>query len=252
LPYKSIQGGDTLESNNQLVFHKSAFVDVHKGDIQFYNYDEILKQANELAELIKTVEVDEQSIKGTKKLLAEVNKRVNELEQERIRIKKELLSPYLDFEKQIKTITSVVKESDNELRNKVRELEQIERDQKCEVLVNMFNKRITRYPDLLPITNDKFITEKHLNKTVSLNVIEKELVQWLEQRQREVELIIATEGSSIDTYYATVDLVLSMPQANTVETPKKSTQYRQVLIDVDRIVEVNLFLKLNGIDYRIV
>lgn len=238
-------------NDTQLVV-KNAFVDVQQGGIQFYNYDEILSQATEIAELIKTVEVDEHSIKGTKKLLAKVNSRVNELEQERIRIKKELLSPYLEFEKQIKTITSVVKESDNELRNKVRELEEMERNQKYEVIATMYNKRNLRYPDLLPIGHDKFITEKHLNKTTSLNVIEKEMVQWLEQRQREVELIIATEGSSIDTYYATVDLVLSMPQVKTVGTPKKSTNYRTVLVDEDSLVEVNLFLKMNGIDYKIV
>ena len=231
---------------------KNAFVDVQQGGIQFYNYDEILRQAIEIAELIKTVEVDENSIKGTKKLLASVNGKVNELEQERIRIKKELLQPYLEFEKQIKSITSVVKESDNELRSKVRELEQQDRDSKYLIVRNMYNKRMERYPDLQPISPDMFITQKHLNKTVTLNQIELELVQWLEQRQREIALLAITEGASVYTYYKTLDLVASLPvKEQMVDTPKKSVEYLTIQVDADRIAEVNLFLKMHGIAHKL-
>jgi hypothetical protein len=216
------------------------------GEVQFYNYEEILQQATELAELIKTVEVDENSIKGTKKLLASVNKKVKELEDERIRIKNELLTPYLEFEKQIKTISSVVKESDNELRSKVRELEELERQEKYRIIEGIFNKRISLYPTLPFLVADKFITPQHLNKTSSLNKIELEMVQWLEQRKREVEIIALTDGADMDIYSQTLDLVLSLPRP-TVDTPKIT--YKTIQVDEARIAEVKLYLKLNGINH---
>lgn len=225
---------------------KNAFVDVQVGGIQFYNYEEILLQAHEIAELIKSVEVDESSIKVTKKLLAVVNKRVNELEAERIRIKKELLEPYISFEKQIKTISSLVRESDNELRSKVRELEELERQEKNRIIEGIFNKRITLYPTLSFLTADRFVTPQHLNKTNSLNKVELEMVQWLEQRKREVEIITLTEDADIDVYAQSLDLVLSLPRP-TVDTPKIT--YKTIHVDEARLVEVKLFLKLNGINH---
>lgn len=217
------------------------------GEVNFYNYDEILEQAYEIAELIKSVEVDESSIKGTKKLLAAVNKRVNELESERIRIKKELLEPYMEFEKQIKNISAVVKESDNELRQKVRELEEIERQEKQKIVENLFNKRLILYPSLSFLAADRFITPQHLNKTISLNKIELDMVQWLEQKKREVELI-ESMGADMDIYIQTLDLILAMPKP--VDTPENTVTYKTVQVDESRLAEVKLFLKLNGIAHK--
>lgn len=222
-------------------------VSVQKGGIEFQGYEAMLEQANELAGLIKTVEVDEDSIKGTKKLLAEVNKRVDALEQERIRIKKELLEPYLAFAAKIETITSVVKESDNELRGKVRELEELERQQKRRIIEGMFDKRIEHYPTLFFITSDRFITTQHLNKTTALNKVEIEMAQWLEQRKREIEVLQTTEGSDMAKYAETLDLVASLPkQSVTVDTPKK---WATIMIRESDLPQVHLFLKTSGIAY---
>lgn len=225
-------------------------VSVQKGGIQFQGYDAMLEQAIELAELIRTVEVNDESIKGTKKLLAEVNKRVDALEAERIRIKKELLEPYMEFEKQIKTITSVVKESDNELRSKVRELEELERQEKRRIIEGLFEKRIKLYPTLFFITSDRFIRPIHLNKSTALNKIEIEMAQWLEQRKKEVLLISETSGADLEKYAETLDLVDALPRqpepVKTVDTPKKTVT---ITIDEDDYVQVNLFLKMTGIAY---
>lgn len=59
-----------------------------QGTVVFKNYDEILKQAEALNEQLTTVVVTEDTIQTNKKLVASVRKRVNELEQERVRLKK--------------------------------------------------------------------------------------------------------------------------------------------------------------------
>lgn len=234
--------------NNELA--KVPAVAVQKGDIQFRNYEVMLAEATELAELIRMVEVDETSLKTTKKLLAAVNKRVNELEAERIRIKKELLEPYLEFERQVKTITSVVKESDNELRSKVRELEELERQEKRRIVEGLFEKRFRMYPSLFFLTPDKFINPKHLNKTTSLNTVETEMAQWFETVKREWEHLSITAGADLEHYADTLDLLGSLPSNNeptTVDTPKKVT----FTINQDHLIEVTTFLKSSGITYNL-
>jgi len=238
---------------NELSINNAMF-DVQQGGIQFYNYDEILEQAHEIADLIKSVEVDESSIQGTKKLLASVNKRVNELETERIRIKKELLEPYMEFEKQIKTISSVVKESDNELRSKVRELEELERQEKKRILGTVFDKRIKLYPNLYFLELERFLKPSHLNKTISLNKVELELVQWLEQRKKEVDLINTTTGADLEKYIETLDLIDALPKkevepVKTVVTPKK--EFTTIQVDSDRLAEVVMYLKFNSIEHKL-
>lgn len=225
-------------------------VAVQKGGIEFGGYEAMLEEATELAELIRTIEVSEDSIKGTKNLLAAVNKRVNELEAERIRIKKELLEPYMEFERQIKTITSVVKESDNELRVKVRELEELERQEKRRIIESMFEKRIDYYPTLFFITSDRFITPQHLNKTTALNKVEIELAQWLERLKREVEVIKTTEGASLERYAERLQLIDALPvqEVPTVDTPKK---WVTISIHENALPQVNLFLKMSGIEFKL-
>jgi hypothetical protein len=232
--------------------HWQPTVAVQKGGIQFQGYEEMLAQATELAELIRTVEVDDDSLQSTKKLLAAVNKRVNELEAERIRIKKELLEPYLEFEAKIKTITSVVKESDNELRSKVRELEELERQAKRRIIEGMFEKRIEHYPTLFFLTSDRFITPQHLNKTTALNKVELEMAQWLEQRKKEVEVISSTAGASLERYAESLNLIDALPKSEpkveqTVDTPKK---WVSIMIPEDALAQVHFFLKMSSIEYK--
>lgn len=236
-------------SDKELIVPLSNFVAVQKGGIQFQGYEEMLEQATELASMMKTVEVNEESIKASKKLLAEVNKRVDALEQERIRIKKELLEPYLDFEAKIKAITGVVKESDNELRGKVRELEELERQEKRRTIEGMFEKRIGYYPTLFFLTSDRFIRPAHLNKSTVLNKIEVELAQWLEQIKREVEVINESPGADLQKYAETLDLVSALPKAEviSVDTPKKLVRFT---IEEQYQIQVQLFLKMSGIPFQ--
>lgn len=232
----------------------TAKVDVTQGGIKFYGYEAMLEQARELAENIRSVEVDEESLQTTKKLLAEVNKRVDALEKERIRIKKELLVPYLDFEEQIKSITSVVKESDNELRGKVRELEEIERQEKRGIIERMFVKRLEAYQALFFLTPDRFITAQHLNKAMSLNKVESEMVQWMELRQREYDLIVSTPNADLLKYEQTLDIISSLPPPPVQESPPAvmpaETKYVTLRIDENDLARVHLFFKMNGIEYK--
>ena len=65
---------------------------VVQGSIEFNEYEQIKMQAVSLAEEIAAVEVNEDNIKTSKKLLAAINKDLKKLEDNRINIKKRCCS----------------------------------------------------------------------------------------------------------------------------------------------------------------
>ena len=187
-------------------------IKVIQGSIDFPEYENIKKQALQLAEDIQTVEVTDENLKQSKKLLAAVNKRLKELEDERIRIKKMMLEPYQDFESQVKEIVGIVKEADAAVRDQVKQLEEIERQEKKDRLLDIFNKRKALYTlgDLLPFID--FLQPKHLNKTTSIESIEEEMIEFLERTEKDVKVMqkLPDLQAHVSAYLETYDLALAM------------------------------------------
>ena len=188
-------------------------IQVVQGSVVFGGYEELKRQATDLANNIKTVEVTEDNVKLSKKLLASVNKRLKELEDKRISIKKTMLEPYQEFEEQVKEIVGIVKDADAFVRDQVNELEMIERDEKSAVLQELFDKRKQMYSfgNLLDFVRD-FFKAKHLNKTTSIDSVEKEMVVFLEQIEKDTKVIEIMDKSN-DLFFAymeTFDLADAM------------------------------------------
>lgn len=186
------------------------------GSIIFPQYDLIKSQATNLANHLQQVEVTQENLQRSKQLLAAVNKEVRKLHDERIKIKRTVLEPYDEFETQIKEITAIVKDSDDLIRNQVRELEEQERQAKKEHIHSIFNKRMKQY-DFGELMNfDKFIKPTHLNKSTSMTKIETEMVQWLTKVETDLDLIKSMDYSFeiIGEYQRTQDVASSIKSVN--------------------------------------
>lgn len=114
-----ILNGKRSKNMSELMnINETRIVEFEVGKINFNAYEYIKERALNLSENLKKVEVTEENVKKSKKLIAEVNKDVKKLEDHRIKIKKEMLKPYNDFEAQIKEIVAIVKEADSIVRVK--------------------------------------------------------------------------------------------------------------------------------------
>ncbi|HSW76591.1 MAG TPA: DUF1351 domain-containing protein [Candidatus Saccharimonadales bacterium] len=173
---------------NEIVFPESE-ITVQPGNIVFNSYLAIKEQAEVLAEKIKTVEVTEENVKESKKLLAAINKKVKELEDGRISVKKMLLEPYQNFEDQVKEIVTIVKDADEVVRLQVKHLEEAERKEKHGILEGLFNNRIIHYPFKNLFSFQDFMKPKHLNKAVSIRAVEEEMVYFLERLNSDLKAI---------------------------------------------------------------
>lgn len=231
-------------------------------DITFGGFDNLLEQSKKLAYEIENVEVNEENIKQSRKLLAAVNKRLKELDDKRISIKKEVLVPYNVFESQVKEIVNIVKEADNIVRVQVREMEEKERELKKQEIEKLFNKRISTFKYSELFTFYDFFKQSYLNKTTSMNRIELEMVGWFAKIENEVAVISTLPNSTkiLAQYKQTKDLALSIQYVNEREmienVVKKvvepmSNQFIITLTDEKDMKLVEMFMKEQQINYKL-
>lgn len=173
---------------------------VTKGEIKFPEYSKLKDEALQVAEMVRNMSVNEDNVKETKRTLAKVNKSVRNLEDRRIAIKKEIMEPYKGFEKDVKEIVNIVKGADKEVRDKVKELEELERLAKKEEINELWNARIKQYPfDFVKF--DDFIDRRHLLKSTTITSIEKDMVDFLEGIVKDINVIEYMDDDRILTAY---------------------------------------------------
>ena len=249
---------------NELMLNMQQ-IRVVQGSVDFQNYERVKQQALQLAENLQTVEVNEDNLKQSKKLLAAVNRRKKELDDERIRIKKVMLEPYQEFEQQVKEITLIVEAANETVRQQVKHLEEQERQAKQEQLAEIFHKRKALYSlgDLIPF--EDWMKPKHLNKSTSIESAEMEMVEFLERTERDIKVLqsMPDVNAHVSAYIGQYDLALAMTQVRAekermqqieaAQTQKKTEYIKAyrftVFGDKDKTL-VEMFMKQNKITYE--
>lgn len=183
---------DLVLQNNDVVFTQ--------GDVVFNGYETLMEQAQEVAEYIQNIIVTEDNIKDVKKVLATSNKTLKELNDRRIQIKKELMKPYDEFARQIKEIESVVDEANEVVKSKVRDLEEIEREEKREALEQIWHDKTQTLPYKYYITFDVFFKDQYLNKSFSVKKFEEELDEFIEKTQKDIEYLKTKDPEYLTEY----------------------------------------------------
>ncbi|EAF6697686.1 DUF1351 domain-containing protein [Listeria monocytogenes] len=239
---------------------------VKQGSILFPAYKKIKSDSLLLAQQIENIEVTEENVQQSKKLLAAVNKEVKNLESERILIKKEMLEPYNEFEKQVKEIVSIVKTADEMVRQQVTQMEEEEREDKKLVLKRMFEKRIRMYDFKTYFTFDDFLENRYLNKSLSINKIESEMVEWLTKIETELKVIETMPHADeiIAEYKETKDLAVSAQivsdrhkaqelikeAKNDIKDDQLHTKITFTLFDEKDVKLVEMFMQQNKIKFE--
>lgn len=215
---------------NELNFNEQQLI-VQPGSIQFNDFERLKQEAEKLADQIKTVEVTDENVKHSKKLLAEVNKRVQVIDAQRIAVKKTMLQPYQLFEEQVKEIVSIVKDAEDFVRVQVKSMEELERVEKEHHLEQLFHKRIIHYSfrDLFHFKD--FLKPKHLNKTTSIEAVEKEMVDFLEKITMDLKAIEAMDHSH-DVLAAYVE---SKDLGTALWVVQQQQQRKQAVVDSEAI-----------------
>ncbi|MBC1233651.1 DUF1351 domain-containing protein [Listeria booriae] len=237
------------------------------GRIHFPAFEKLKEDADKLADHIKNIEVTEDNIKTSKKLLAAVNKEVKELETKRIGIKKDMMIPYVAFEAQVKEIVSIVKVADEHVRQQVKQLEEDEREEKKSLIKVLFEKRIKQYDFKNLFTFDDFLDNSYLNKSMSMNKVETELVEWLTRIEADMTVIdtLAYRTEILAEYVEKQHLALAIQVVTqryekkraveqvikgTGERPEPLQQYIYTISNKKDAKMIEMFMEQNQIKYE--
>ena len=189
------------------------------GTVRFPEFEDYIAKAQAVAEVLDSTVLTEDNIQEVRLSLANARKIVNALETRRKEVKNAILEPYNVLEKQVKIITKIINEADDNLRTKVREMEEKEREDKKAILRELWDKRISLYtfPEYITSTSDPFerwLTPQNLNKTYPVSNSERDMTAWMEQRERDCQSIMGMEaaGYIMDSYATSLDLASAISE----------------------------------------
>lgn len=164
----------------------STEIRIENGLIRFDGYQLYKQRAEEARDFLLTLDVNPESEQECKRTVATARKISDQLNQEKIRIKKEVLAPYTDFEDKVKEIIGIITEGENVARDKLRAIEDQRREEKREVIRKIWERRKGSFYSGHIIPFETFLEDRHLNKTVPLNEVEKEMVDFFTTTTEEI------------------------------------------------------------------
>ncbi len=202
-----------LEEITFLPMINQGDIKVEVGEIQFPGFPSLRATIETLTEAMVSVEVNEENIQQSKKLVAKVRKETNFLQDEVKRVTKFYEKPLEDFKEDVKELTNLVKQAEEVIRSQVRDMEERERAEKEETISELFDKRSKQYNlhGILDFTD--FWKREYANKSFSMNKVEEEMVTWLGKVEKDLNFL-AEQGEKAYKYFAeykdTKDVVVAM------------------------------------------
>lgn len=227
----------------------SSVIEVVKPTIIFPEYEGLIKEAQRVSEFIDSIELNDENVKEVKGVLAKANRAIKELNDRRIAIKKEILEPYEVFASQIKEIETIVKDSDTRLRNEVRELEENLRLIKKEEIEEIWNKRVKQYEYAKLMDFENFLENRHLNKSTSMNSVEKDMVDFLDRSENDLNILSANErkDEAISLYKECKDLGMVIATIRErIEESKKNEEILNSVVEEKEEKEKTYIFTITG------
>jgi hypothetical protein len=193
--------------------------------IQF-NYEELKAEITSKVEMYKNlVYTGSDQIKDAKADRAALNKLIKAMSDERIRIKKDCLKPYDEFERKIRELTDIVNEPVQLIDKQIKEYEQTLKEEKRKEIEALFETIGFQAFVKLEMIWD----EKWLNASVSMKSIE----DAMRARLNEISTAVFTLNKlpefgfeALKLYKETLDLPKAIEKAQHMsEIAKKKAQY---------------------------
>lgn len=170
-----------------------------------FNFDELKAEIKERTEKYVDLVYTDDQIKDAKKDVAALRKFTKALSDERIKVKKDILKPYEDFEGKIKDLTAIVDTAITGIDKQVKDYEDKKKEEKMDDILLVWNRK--EVPEWLHIS--KVFDEKWLNASVTLKKVEEEIDARLEQIQKDLATLANLSEFSFEAtevYKDTIDI----------------------------------------------
>lgn len=182
-----------------------------------FNFDELKQEITERASTYVNLVYSDEQIQDAKKDRATLNKFVKALSDERIKIKKECLKPYEDFEAKIKELDGIVSKAIANIDNQVKGYEEKQKQEKKAKIKEYFAERYLNSGTPAPecFTLESIFDEKWLNASVSLKSIEDAIDAKAEQVKSDLATLANLPEfgfEATEVYKSTLDLTKAISE----------------------------------------
>jgi DNA repair exonuclease SbcCD ATPase subunit len=223
--------------------------------IVFDGYELYKQRAEEAREYLKSLDVSPESEQECKRTVATARKISDQLNQEKIRIKKTVLEPYTAFEEKVKEIIGIITEGENVARDKLKAIDDQRREEKKEAIRKIWEKRKGSFCSGHILPFETFIQEKHLNKTVPISEVEKEMVEFLNSTSFDITVLSGKPlgDEYIEEYGKCLNALKAMETVNRRhETMKANSREPYMVIRITGKADVILAKQLlKDVNYKI-
>lgn len=231
--------------------------------IDFPGFEEYKLAASEIAEYINGIELTQDNVKEVKKVLADARKVTDGLNKRRIEIKKAINSEYSEFEVMVKDLCTIIDDADHKLRDKVKVIEEAEREEKKKKILELWNKRVTHYTinNYFPDAWELWLNPVHLNKSVSMKSVEADMTDWLEETEGAFNVLSGMDDEYTVEYIGCLDLKTAIQNVNdrrkikelfSLDEEEDTEKAHFIIRGEKNITLTKLLLKDNGIDFEII
>lgn len=241
-----------MSSTNQA---DSTEIRIENGLIRFDGYQLYKQRAEEARDFLTTLDVKPENEQECKRTVATARKISEQLNQEKIRIKKEVLEPYNAFEEKVKEIIGIITEGENVARDKLKAIDEQRREEKKEEIRAIWEARAGSFEACMYLDLDHFLQDRHLNKTVPISEVEKEMVQFMVQKTSDIHFLQKQplKDEYVEEYTKCLDLVTAMDRVDRRhETIKAHATEPYMLIRITGKADVILAKQLlKDIKYKV-
>lgn len=234
----------------------STDVRIENGLIRFDAYQLYKQRAEEARDYLMTLDVSPDSEQECKRTVAAARKISDQLNQEKIRVKKIVLEPYTEYEGKVKEIIAIITEGENVARDKLKAIDDQRREEKKEEIRKIWDARAPWFDCGQYLAFDHFIQDRHLNKTVPISEVEKEMVQFLAEKTEDIRYLSGKplKDEYIAEYIGCLNPLRAMENVDRRhETIKANSTEPYMVIRITGKANVILAKQLlTDIDYKIV
>lgn len=172
----------------KLIESDSQIMELEKeAQIAFPEYSKLKEDILKLVENMKTVEVNRDNVQVNRKLITAVRKNFNVIDEERKRIKREIMQPYNELDQQVKELKQYLEEGETHITQQVKQLDEQDIIERDIALSEMFHQYQTEYnaPTWLDYESFKKKYPKCLNKSTSEINKKRAIIEWFEIYDKE-------------------------------------------------------------------
>ena len=193
-----------------------------------FNYDELkqgfTKIANDYMNLVVTVD----QVKVAKTDRANLRKLRTALNDEKKRVKSQIMAPYIVFEEQIKELMSILDKAIDNIDIQIKGYDEAKRNERLEKVKEIYKECIGDLGRLIPF--EKIFKDSWLNVSTSQKSIREEISSIYEKVDKELKLINADGSHYVfemkEEYLKNFDLTAAMAVKQRLEeTERKKAEF---------------------------